>query len=189
MLDYFNQLEAAAKLGLHHVALQSALCVPDICSALESPDGRANMARYIGWFDRWMGPHVTRVAERLPEPPTGPEERTFLDGQQAYYLRCTLLHQGVGQPTQSNHTHPRIVFLLPNHDVSISSMVFWPDPPDVPVYQLELARFCSHMANCGRLWLVAVQNEPDFQLNYQTRMKHYPMGLDNPRLITAPTFG
>ncbi len=45
MQDFLDQIRAANQANLFYVALMSALALPDICGALESPDGRATAQR------------------------------------------------------------------------------------------------------------------------------------------------
>src|ERR1700693_5482967 len=91
MRDILAKTRAANTAGLYYVALFSALALPDICAALESPDGEAKGDRYIAWFDR----HAASG---------------FLTGETAYYFRCAMLHQGkTGHPKG----YSKIVFVEP----------------------------------------------------------------------------
>jgi hypothetical protein len=82
MLDILDQIERAKNAGLYYAALFSALSIPDIAGALDSSDGRAKPERFAAWFDTYVGPkYVT------------PRGQTLL-GNDCYYFRCALLHQG-----------------------------------------------------------------------------------------------
>ena len=56
MDEFFDQVERAAHAGIYFVALACALMIPDICGALEQPDGEARAATYKAWFDAQMAP-------------------------------------------------------------------------------------------------------------------------------------
>jgi prepilin-type processing-associated H-X9-DG protein len=81
MDNFFERVATAAESGLYCFALAGALVIPDLCGALESPDGEAKGSRYIAWFDG----HVAHAA-------TG--GTPVLDGQTCYRFRCSFLHQG-----------------------------------------------------------------------------------------------
>ncbi|MBS0374918.1 MAG: hypothetical protein JSR73_10065 [Proteobacteria bacterium] len=71
-----------------YTALALTLAMPDICAALESSDGKTNGNRYIAWWNTWMGPHY-RDRPNFPVP-----NHVFLGGNDAYALRCAMLHEG-----------------------------------------------------------------------------------------------
>jgi hypothetical protein len=57
MEDFLDQIEAATQTDhLYYLALAGALAVPDICGALEAPDGEATGQRYKAWFDTNVSP-------------------------------------------------------------------------------------------------------------------------------------
>src|SRR5207247_2370194 len=77
----------------------ASLALPDICGALESPDGEANPQRYKDWWNSWMASAYPQV--------------TSTD---IYSMRCGVVHQG-------RFGHPKIQFarilftLSPRHNV------------------------------------------------------------------------
>jgi hypothetical protein len=79
---YWREMERCRQSKAYWALLHVTVCIPDICAALESPDGEANRSRYITWSDKY-----------LPDP--------LLSGAERYRMRCTVLHQGraaLGQP-------------------------------------------------------------------------------------------
>jgi hypothetical protein len=65
--DYLDQVDLVASDGrFHYLALSAVLTVPDICSALESPDGEANGARYKAWVNQHVAPLHLRPDNRQP---------------------------------------------------------------------------------------------------------------------------
>ena len=68
-------MEKCRNAGAYWSLLHVAVCLPDICAALESNDGEANGSRYINWCDR-----------HLSDP--------ILSGAERYRMRCKVLHQG-----------------------------------------------------------------------------------------------
>ncbi len=103
MRDFLDQINAAVGAGLFYVALHSALAIPDICAALESPSGTTSGERYADWFDRFVANKYT----------VGPNKEPSLTGDQCYQFRCALLHQGRLQPDRAQG-YSRMFFLEPN---------------------------------------------------------------------------
>ena len=103
MKDFLGQINAAVGAGLFYVALHSALALPDICAALESPSGTTSGERYADWFDRFVANKYT----------VGPNKEPSLTGDQCYQFRCALLHQGRLQPDRAQG-YSRMFFLEPN---------------------------------------------------------------------------
>jgi hypothetical protein len=72
---YWGEMGTCRSAGTHWALLHVTVCIPDICSALESDDGEATRARYKAWCEQY-----------LPNPHLAPAER--------YRMRCKILHQG-----------------------------------------------------------------------------------------------
>lgn len=52
----FAQIRAALAADLYYLALYASLTLPDLCGAMESPDGLATTPRFIAWFDKYVAP-------------------------------------------------------------------------------------------------------------------------------------
>jgi hypothetical protein len=79
---YWEDIARCRKGSAYWSLLHVAVCLPDICGALQSEDGESSKARYIAWCDQY-----------LPNP--------MLLGSERYRMRCKVLHQGrasVDQP-------------------------------------------------------------------------------------------
>jgi hypothetical protein len=78
-------IERAVHSGVFFPAIVTALTVPDIAGAVESP-GQGSTRRYVVWFDQFFaGSH----------PLYG---QHGIDGAVMYGLRCKLLHEGLSSP-------------------------------------------------------------------------------------------
>lgn len=70
-----------------YAALLVALTLPDICGYLENPQEKSS-PRYVKWFNSYMTPKYTiRIGPKN-------KEHIFLNGKDAYALRCAYLHSG-----------------------------------------------------------------------------------------------
>ncbi len=72
---YFDDMQKCLSSGAYWSLLHVVVCLPDICAALASSDGRSEGQRYIKWCDRFTHDPALTGAER-------------------WVLRCKVLHQG-----------------------------------------------------------------------------------------------
>ncbi|WP_396615549.1 hypothetical protein ACHZ97_14850 [Lysobacter soli] len=79
-----KDVRLALDAKLWRAALALALTIPDVCARLQGEKGRS---AYVRWFDAHVGDRYRR--------PIGPQQREyiFMDGRDAYALRCAYLHQ------------------------------------------------------------------------------------------------
>lgn len=83
MRDNLKQsIHDALNQKLYYAALVSALCIPDICGYLDEPE-KGSAKRYTNWFATYM-----------------PAYLNVLPAEEAYALRCVVLHNG-GLSTES----------------------------------------------------------------------------------------
>ena len=72
---YWDDMDLCRDAKAYWSLLHVTICLPDICAALQSDDGRTNGKLYIAWCDQF-----------LPD--------TLLSGSERYQMRCNVLHQG-----------------------------------------------------------------------------------------------
>ncbi|MGB7816656.1 MAG: hypothetical protein WBL28_09940 [Methylotenera sp.] len=157
MRDILDQIKSASDHGLYHVALISALAVPDICGALESSDGQATGVKYKKWFDQWISLKY------------GDSTGTSFSGETCYFYRCAVLHQGRASHAKSQFS--RVAFLEPNgilsmHDCIINNVLI-----------IDIPTFCDDMIDGAAQWLKQIENNPVFKNNFAHRMQRYPSGI------------
>ena len=99
MNDYLNQIQTSIDSNLYYVALFASLALPDICGAIDAEDGQATAERYRAWFDKYVAPKYRS------------SDTQFLTGEDCYFFRCSLLHQGSSQHPRS--TYSRVLFVEP----------------------------------------------------------------------------
>jgi len=96
-----DEIMNCLKNGLWHAALVLTLVMPDICAALESPDGFSTPDRYKAWYDRWLKAKYDNVG---------------VTSDDIYYLRCGLAHQGKLRHPAIKRNFKRIFFSLRSKD-------------------------------------------------------------------------
>ncbi len=84
ILDVDKALDAEAYLS----ALALMMTIPDICAKAEYGDKIGKKARYIKWFDEYIGQY-----NRAPIK-EGDMVMPYLSGEFVYQLRCSILHEG-----------------------------------------------------------------------------------------------
>lgn len=72
---YWQDMEICRSAKAYWALLHVTVCLPDICAALQSKDGKTKGNLYIDWCE-----------EFLPNPK--------LSGEERYEMRCKVLHEG-----------------------------------------------------------------------------------------------
>jgi hypothetical protein len=167
MDELFRQIRAALAADLYYLALYTSLTIPDVCGALSSSDGHANGARYADWFNRWVGPKYTGI----------------FTGQECWYFRCSLLHQGTTQHPQSGYN--RIIFIEPGPGTRqyVAHRAVLMD-----ALMLDVRIFCSDIMDGAERWLRQAANTPEYQANYAAYAARHPNGLA-PYMVGIPVVG
>lgn len=164
MREILNQIELALTVNLYYLALFVSLTLPDICGAIDSDDGEASGAKYKAWFDKYMTPKYIG----------------FLTGDDCYFFRCSLLHQGSSQHSRSSYS--RILFVEPGAEMSAHCTGF------NDTLGIDLRIFCGDMISSVKQWLDETENTEKFENNYNKFMKRHPQGLP-PYIKGVPVIG
>ena len=86
---YLDEMERCERSGCYWALLHLVVVIPDICGALEAPNGEATKAAYVDWCKRML--------PQAPPAPLTPDER--------YEMRCILLHQGRTLASKGRYTY------------------------------------------------------------------------------------
>jgi hypothetical protein len=164
MEELLNQIEHSTQNGTYLLGLYVALAMPDICSALESSNGRATGNRYKAWFNKWVSPKYDGV----------------LTGEQCYAYRCGVLHQGRSKHAKLGYS--RIIFLEPDSNMHFHRNIL------NDAFNLDLVIFCKDIVNSVREWLPTMENNSSFQNNYKHFMKRHEHGI-HPYIVGVPVIG
>lgn len=161
-----SQIQAALSFNLYYVSLYAALAVPDICGAIDADDGLATRASYSAWFDRFVAPKYVILG------------RPSLTGQDCYYFRCSLLHQGSAQNPKSRFS--RIIFVEP----TVGNVVMHNNIMD-DALNIDVRLFCCDIVDGALLWLDKVEGTEKFERNSAKYMRRHPDGLP-PYVVGLP---
>jgi len=90
-----DEVNVALSNGLYYLAVMLSLSLPDICAALERPDGRTNSEYYKKWYDKHLA-----------------DKFDHLSADDCYSLRCGVLHQGKIGVQRKGAVYDRVLILI-----------------------------------------------------------------------------
>lgn len=158
------EIEQATDAKLYYLALVTSLALPDICGALESPDGQATSSRYRAWYEQWVF-NIGGAAAR---------GGAQINADDVYRLRCSFVHQGSTQHQKSSFD--RVLFSMPgSHVVAHSNIVSFADGSKWMT--LDVSRFCREVLNGVRVWLARKAKDPCIEKNSESLVAYREDGL------------
>jgi len=165
MRHLLEQIKKGLDNNLYYLSLFAALALPDICGAINSESGEANKDKYVQWFNKY-------VAGKY---------RGFLGGEDCYYFRCSLLHQGNSQHPRSNYS--RVLFVEPTATTNVFHCNILND-----ALNIDVRIFCNDIVEGVEEWLKEVEKTELYKRNYSKFMRRYPYGL-KPYIVGVPVIG
>jgi hypothetical protein len=156
-----REIENALAARLYYAALLVSLSLPDICAALESPDGQTSSAKYKVWYDAWMAPLYPQMTSN-----------------DLYSLRCGVVHQG--RMGHDRMQYARVLFTVPNAQGNVFHRNLLND-----ALNLDVIIFCRDMVQCVEQWYAAQQNDPNVLANLPRLVQFRPRGL-SPYMVGMP---
>lgn len=163
MRDLINQIRKGLDNDMYYLSLYVSLTLPDICGAIESNNGEASGEKYKKWFNEYVGNNYIN----------------FFDGDDCYYFRCSLLHQGSSQHGKSKYE--RVIFIEPT---KLNGNVFHMNILE-DVINIDVRIFCEDIINGVEVWLAKNENLDNFKKNNNKYMKRHPNGLA-PYIVGIP---
>ena len=105
MDDLLNSLEQALNADCIYAGFMSALCLPDICGYITEPSEGVGK-RYANWFSTHMPSNY----------------KGFVSPDEAYALRCVVLHNGELALTQFKNRSPNKNIILDKFQLTTGNM-------------------------------------------------------------------
>ena len=148
-----DAIDSASRQGQCYPAVVTALTVPDIAGAVDSP-GAGSQARYAKWIDGWFSPRFPMYAEH------------HVDGVALYALRCKLLHEGLSDPSQAPAasksaaaSHKRLIAFNVGPNISMH-LCTTSDAAGASWTILRAETFCSDITFAARDWIATRKSDP-----------------------------
>ena len=149
MISLAKEIELCLDAGLYHVALLTALTVPDICGAMDAEDGISKHEKtYAPWFKEYVAPQYLSS-----------DQRAFT-GKDCYQFRCRMLHQGT---TAGKGRYAKIEVLFKMDPEAAGIAFLRVDGGTTLVINGPV--FCRHVAYAIHNWLEVVEDTPRFKKN------------------------
>jgi len=152
-----EQIELCLQQRLYYVAIMASLVIPDIGGAIDSDNRGTIQKRYATWFDKYVRP---RYAGDLN-----------LTGDECYYLRCSMLHQG-----KTKHDSDKIKVAFMSFPQSNSAGIPLVRHNDLGVL-VEPQTFCNNMIYAAYNWLEVVHDDDRFKKNMKNFMTLYSLSF------------
>ena len=162
MRDFLTQIKSGLDANLYLLSLFPALTIPDLCGAMSSKDGKANAEKYKTWFDKYVALKYNG----------------FLSGNDCYFFRCSLLHQGSSQ--HPNNTYKRVLFVEPSTSTNVFHNNIMND-----ALNIDVRIFCNDIIEGAEKWLDENEGTELYKKNYDKFMRRYPNGL-SPYIVAVP---
>ncbi|WP_461632268.1 hypothetical protein [Labilibaculum euxinus] len=163
MRKLIKELELSITNKMYWSALNTALLLPDICGALDSPNGQAKGGKYVAWFDKYV----------LPNYPDSINSWDF------YNLRCATIHQGKLNHTNANYS--KIIFQLPdNFGNTVHCTIF-----NNTVMNVSLEIFIEDVISGFEKWYNERSNVDFVAKNIENTVQYRENGLP-PYLVGIP---
>ncbi len=162
MEELIKELKIALNNKLYVTSINTCLLIPDICSALQSSNGRTNGKKYSNWFN-------TFVSDKYKDT---------LKGTDVYKLRCASVHQGkynedyqdfekiIFQPTSSNN-------IVIHRGLLNNCLV------------LNIETFVNDLIESYYIWLELMLENPFYAENIKKSFCFHPLGV-RPYIVGIP---
>jgi hypothetical protein len=169
MRDFLDQIEASLDSNLYYVALLVSLAIPDICGAIDSDNGQATKGKYVRWFDKYIASRYRSLRGQV------------LTGEDCYFFRCSMLHQGSSQHPGSSYS--RVLFIEPGATRTVAHRCVF-----MGALVIDVRIFCRDIISGAYEWLEEVEDSERFKRNFSKFMRRYPQGLA-PYVVGVPVIG
>jgi hypothetical protein len=160
--DLFNEIERGLDAGVYHLSLGMALCIPDICAALQSEDGKTSGAKYKAWYEKYVG------------------KKFQMSASDCYYFRCSFLHQGSTQHERSQYK--QIIFVEPSPIGTFHNNIL------NDALNIDVRIFCKDIIKSARKWMNDVKDDEVYLKNKESSFKRHPNGIA-PYIVGVPVYG
>jgi hypothetical protein len=147
--EILNQIQVGVQSKLRYISLFTAFSIPDIGGAIDSEDGKATGRKYIEWFDKYVSPKYFAW------------KKQYLNGEDCYNYRCSVLHQGSTNNIKSRYTNT--IFMRTEMKNVAYCGAFTLQSNTVLCVDIDI--FCENIVKAGWEWLEIVQETELYKRN------------------------
>lgn len=121
-----------------YAALYLAITLPDICARLEAENAKTSPSKYVAWFNHYLAHYYRfKIGASM-------ETSVFLNGEDLYALRCSMLHEG-----HTDIAHQKIRQVLDRFHFTIDSSHC---NQVNSILQLSVPTFCEQVCSAVDAW-------------------------------------
>ena len=131
---YWHEMRTCRQHRAYWALLHVTVCLPDICSALESESGRAKRKKYENWCERYLTHPKLSAAER-------------------YDMRCLVLHEGRTE-TREPARYERYSFGQPTYAGQADHMRV-----EERTLHIDVDRLSQEVQNAAGRWIEEMEAE------------------------------
>ena len=151
MKNFTDSIRKAVEDKNWFAGLFLALCMPDICATIETPNDTNVGERYKRWFN-------TNLASTYVP---------MFSADDCYYFRCSCLHQGLDSHVRLAHDRIHFITPPPRNNIVHRNKIN-------NVLQMQIDIFCNDVANAVDSWYENIaKNDADMQLRVTGLIKIY----------------
>jgi len=160
--ELLEQIRICLKNDFLSVAIMTSLAIPDIAGAINSKNGKANKTKYACWFNEFCKPKFQFSGGFC------------LNGDDCYYLRCSVLHQGKAEHQKLSAFSDIILCRIPQASDTGSPISLIKDD----ILLIEPKFFCNRMISAAYDWLDEVHGSQNFKNNSKKFLKLFSLKFD-----------
>lgn len=134
---YWDDMDRCRKAAAYWSLLHVTVCLPDICAALESNDGRTTGDLYIRWCNEFA-------------------KRALMSGSETYSMRCIVLHQGRASSDRSEGRYKQFAFGQPAADNRTDHLRV-----DGDTLHIDVGNLACELRTSVRGWIAVRERDPN----------------------------
>lgn len=168
---YVNDIARSLKDKCYFSALALALSLPDMCGIAEFTSETSVAKRYIGWYDKYLGPFFKQGTDSLEV------EQPWLSGEIVYNLRNTFLHQGNPNVTgskikaQANQIDKFILVLGDGTVIQMATAYVDFNNGEIEIRNIlvDITYLCENLCDCALQYYQNNKEKFEFQFDIITQ--------------------
>lgn len=133
---YQDEMDRCRTNGAYWALLHITVCLPDICAALQSPNGKTTRQLYENWCDLYL-------------------PNALLLGKERYRMRCKVLHQGRATTDQPSSRYIGFSFGQPSPAGHVDHLRV-----DARCLNVDVGRLADETQNGVVQWAKSVEAKP-----------------------------
>jgi hypothetical protein len=158
---YWDDAERCREAKAYWCLLHVTACLPDVCAALQSRNGKADSEKYKKWSDKYF-------------------KQDALTGVERYEIRCKVLHQGRARASKKGR-YTRFAFGQPGASGTVDHLRV-----DGRSLHIDVAKLYSETRQAMREWIVELESNPtSAKANYAAKNLPLLVHVSNQRVPLA----